>query len=57
MLRRRKRRKIFKEGKYFFAEEKKNREGKGGKYLGEENIFFEDEHHIWGWDDEERLPR
>ena len=30
---RRKRRKNFVEGKYFFAEEKKNREGKGRKYF------------------------
>ena len=27
-------------GKYFLAEEKKNREGRGGKYLENENIFF-----------------
>ena len=31
--RRRKRRKIFGEGENFFLEEKKTREGKGGKYL------------------------
>ena len=30
---RRKRRKIFGKGEYLFLEEKKNREGKGGKYL------------------------
>ena len=38
--RRRKRRKLFGEGKYFFVEEKKSREGEGGKYLvKEDNIF------------------
>ena len=37
--RRKDRRNIFGERKYFFAEEVKNREGKGGKYLEEKNIF------------------
>ena len=37
---RRKGRKIFAEGKYILMEEKKNGEGKGGKYLERENIFF-----------------
>ena len=53
---RRKIRKIFGERKYIFAEEKKNGEGKGGKYLEKENIFFlrrrirtekEKEKNIW----------
>ena len=35
---RRKSGKIFGAGKYFFAEEKKNGEGKGGKYHGEGKI-------------------
>ena len=30
-------------GKYFFASEKKNREGNGGKYLEKEIIFFAEE--------------
>ena len=33
--------KIFGDRKYFFLEEKKNGEGKGGKYLEKENIFFQ----------------
>ena len=55
--RRKRRRKIFGIGKYvflwrrlkaekeniFFAVEKKNGEGKGGKYLEKENIFFAEE--------------
>ena len=41
--RRRKRRKTFGKGKYLFLEEKKNREGKGGKYLRKGNIFFVEE--------------
>ena len=28
------------EGKYFFVQENKNRDGKGGKYLEKENIFL-----------------
>ena len=32
--------KIFGDRKYFFLEEKKNGEGKGGKYLENENIFL-----------------
>ena len=46
MQRRRKRgnEKIFGEGKYSFSgEERKNREGKGGKYLERENILFAEE--------------
>ena len=35
---RRKRRKMFGEGKYFFGKEKKNGEGKGGKYLEKEKM-------------------
>ena len=36
--RRRKRRELFIKGKHTFDEEKKNGEGKGGKYLERENI-------------------
>ena len=39
-LRRRKKSRIFGEGKYFIAEEKKNGEGKRGKYLVKEDIFW-----------------
>ena len=38
LWRRRKRRELFGEGKYFFAEEKKYGEGNGGKYHGEGKI-------------------
>ena len=37
-LRRRKRGKIIEEGKYFFVEERKNREAKGGKYLEKKDV-------------------
>ena len=44
LQRRRKRREIFGEGKYiFFAEENKNGEGKGEKYLEKENTYFAEE--------------
>ena len=43
LRRRRKRRTIFGEGKCSFAEEKKNRERKGGKSLAKENILFAEE--------------
>ena len=36
----RKRREIFGEGNHFLAEEENFGEGKGGKYLGKENIIF-----------------
>ena len=36
----RKRREIFGDGNHFLAEEKNFGEGKGGKYLGKENIIF-----------------
>ena len=38
LWRRRKRRELFGEGKYFFEEEKKYGEGNGGKYHGEGKI-------------------
>ena len=38
LQRRRKKRKIFGEGKYLFTEEKKNGKEKEGKYLEEKNI-------------------
>ena len=36
--RRRKQREMFGKGKHFVMEEKKNREGGGGKYLGKREI-------------------
>ena len=39
LRRRRKRREIFGEGRYFFAEEKKNGKGKRGKYHGERKML------------------
>ena len=35
--------KKFVEGKYFFVEEKKSREGIGGKYFEKENIWLVEE--------------
>ena len=32
---------------YFFVEEKKNQEGKGGKYLEKENIFLAEVKKNW----------
>ena len=39
----RRRGKTEKEGKYIFYRGEENREGKGGKYLKKENIFFDEE--------------
>ena len=49
LWRRSKRRKIFGKGKYFYAEEKNNREGKGGKYHGKERIVAD------GWLDKNQI--